>query len=101
MRTLKRFLLLQIGPSPWEFLLAFLVLVCGVYCFFGWPDPMYLTLGRMLPIVALFLALDAVRAWHLLPVPGRIVAALFILLLGTTVWDTLAEVAHILFSARH
>ncbi len=99
MRTFKRFLLLQIGPSPWEFLLALLTLVWGVVGGLGSLNPACQTLGMVSPIVALCLALDAVRVWHLLSMPGKVVSSLFILLLGTMAWDTLAEAAQALFPA--
>lgn len=99
MHALKRLLLLQIGPSPWEFLLALLALVCGMYCFFGWPDPGSLTAGRMLFVAAFFLALDGLRTGRLLPLPGRIAACLFVLYLGITAWGVLAEAAQSLSSA--
>lgn len=101
MRTFRRLLLLRIGPSLWEFWLALAVLTGGVLGGMGSLNPAYQILGMVSPIAALFLALDAVRVWHLLSVRGKVITTLFILLLGDMAWETLTEAADVVLSARH
>lgn len=99
MRTFRRLLLLRIGPSLWEFWLALAVFLWGVLGGLGSLNPAYNTWGMVSPIVALALALDGVRVWHLLSIRGRIAVALLVLITADMAWNTLVEVGHILSSA--
>lgn len=101
MRTFRRLLTTHIGPSLWEFWLALAVLTWGVLGGIGSLNPAYQTLGMVSPVVALALALDAVRVWHLMSVRGKVITTLFILLLGDMAWETLAEAAQAALSDRH
>lgn len=93
--------MLRIGPSLWEFWLALAVFLWGVLGGLGSLNPAYNTWGMVSPIVALALALDGVRVWHLLSVRGKVITTLFILLLGDMAWETLTEAADVVLSARH
>lgn len=100
MPPLKRILFWSVGPSPKEFLFALLVLEIGVLFILCWHSLIGWITGTLSPIFALFLALDAVRVWHVLSLPGRIVTALFILLLGMLTWGVLIMAADALYPAR-